>query len=355
MSWKKGLFAFMLMLVLTALAACSSDGEDTASTSTGKDGEEGTVETSVVKVGLLNSLSNSSIYLGDKEGIFEKHGIEIEYVPFQAAQPIAVAAQTGDIHVGSGALTAGFFNLLAQDANIKLVADSGREAEGHRLTALVASNAAYEAGLTSLEDLKGKKFGITSTGSSQHIAIGQMLETIGLTIDDIELVTLGGISNIAAALESNQIDAGLLLSTAGTPLIDSGKVQLISWVGDVVEMQTTGVYFGKAMLNDEELATRFLAAYLESVQYYHETVLGNADQESELFKQSVATLAEATGIAPELIAANPTYVDPNGEVWEENMQTWVNWFGDNGLLTGEVNVDNIIAKDLHEKALTSIE
>ena len=352
MNWKKGLFAFMLMLVLAALAACSSDDVETASSATVKDEEE--VATTVVKVGLLNSLSNSSIYLGDKEGIFEKHGIEIEYVPFQAAQPIAVAAQTGDIHVGSGALTAGFFNLLAQDANIKLVADSGREAEGHRLTALVASNAAYEAGLTSLEDLKGKKFGITSTGSSQHIAIGQMLETIGLTIDDIELVTLGGISNIAAALESNQIDAGLLLSTAGTPLIDSGKVQLISWVGDVVEMQTTGVYFGKAMLNDEELATRFLAAYLESVKYYHETILGNADQESESYKQSVATLAEATGIAPELIAANPTYVDPNGEVWKENMQTWVNWFGDNGLLTGEINVDNIIATDLYEKALTSI-
>lgn len=99
---------------------------------------------------------------------------------------------------------------------------------------------------------------------------------------------------------------------------------MISWGGDVVEMQTTGVYYSKARLNDEDLATRILAAYLESVQYYHETVLGNADQESESFKKSVATLAEATGKSPELIAA----VDPNGEV----------------------NVDNIIATHLYEKA-----
>jgi len=347
---KKTIWSLALVLLLAiGLVACSSD-----SSSESKDKEE-TVKTEVVKIGMLKSLSNSSIYIGDEQGIFEKHGIEIEYVPFQAAQPIAVAAQTGDIDVGSTALTAGFFNLLAKSSDIRLVADSGKEWPDYKLTALVVSNQAYEAGVTSIKDLKGKKIGITQTGSSHHFTAGQLLESEGLTIDDVELVPLGGISNIAAALESNQVDAGLLLSSVGTPLLDQGKAKLITWVGDVVEMQTTSVFYSAQMMKNEDLAERFLKAYIESVRYYHDNVLNATDKNSEAFKGAVAVLSEQTGISEQLVADHLPYVDRDATVWKENVDTWIKWFDQNGLLTDELDVNNVIAEDLHAKIVKELE
>lgn len=347
---KKSLIAVLMMALFTlVLAACSSDDKETSADAPNKEGKLDTV-----KIGLLKSLSNSSIYLGDEQGIFKKHGIDIEYIPFQSAQPIAVAAQTGDIDVGSTALTAGFFNLLAKDSGIRLVADSGRENPDHGLTALVVSNEAYKNGITKIEDLKGKKLGISQTGSSQHFAAGQLLEAANLIIDDVELVPLGGVSNIAAALESNQVDAGLLLSTVGTPLLEQDKVKLVTWVGDVVEMQTTSVFYSKKMMENEDLAERFLTAYIEAVHYYYDHVLNATDTESEAFKSAISVLSSQTGISEELVAGNLTYLDRDATVWKENMAIWIQWFGDNGLLTGDVDIDNIIAEDLHEKALSKI-
>ncbi|MBD3108039.1 ABC transporter substrate-binding protein [Bacillus sp. AGMB 02131] len=348
---KKLLSGLMFILIVAlGLAACSS--ESSRETKSDSKTEE-KVET--VKVGMLKSLSNSSIYIGDEKGIFEKYGIDIEYVPFQAAQPIAVAAQTGDIDVGSTALTAGFFNLLGKNSEVRLVADSGREKENYKLTALVVSNDAFKSGVKSIKDLKGKKIGITQTGSSHHFMAGQLLESAGLTIDDVELVPLGGISNVAAALESNQVDAGLLLSTVGTPLLEKGSAHLITWIGDVVEMQTTSIFYSAQMIENKDVAERFLKAYVESVRYYHDNVLNAADKNSEEFKSAVTVLSEQTGISEQLVADNLPYVDRDATVWKENIGTWINWFDDNGLLTDELDVNNVIAEELHAKVLKELE
>ncbi|WP_052343816.1 ABC transporter substrate-binding protein [Bacillus massiliigorillae] len=351
---KKSVWLTLLILVLSlSLVACSSKNsgdEDKA----GEKKEAKTNEVAKVKIGMLKSLSNSSVYIGNEQGIFKKHGIELEFVPFQAAQPIAVAAQTGDIDVGSTALTAGFFNLLAKNSDIRVIADSGKEWPGHKLTALVVSNGAFEKGVKSVKDLKGKKIGITQTGSSHHFMAGQLLEQEGLSIKDVELVPLGGIGNIAAALESNQVDAGLLLSSVATPLIEQKKGQLITWIGDKVKMQTTSIFYSGKMMKDQDVAERFLAAYIESVRYYYDNVLMAKDKNSEEFKKAVAVLSKETGISEELVADNLPYVDRDAKVWEENVGTWIKWFKDNGLVNGDIATKDVIANDLYDKVLKEV-
>ena len=53
--------------------------------------------------------------------------------------------------------------------------------------------------------------------------LGRMLEQKGMSLDDVELVLLGKVSAVMAALESNQIDGAILnepnitkMQTAGT-------------------------------------------------------------------------------------------------------------------------------------------
>lgn len=68
----------------------------------------------------------------------------------------------------------------------------------------------YNAGVKSLKDLKGKRIGITQKGSTFHYMLGRMLETQGMSLNDVEIVPLSKLSAVMAALESKQIDGCIL-------------------------------------------------------------------------------------------------------------------------------------------------
>lgn len=65
--------------------------------------------------------------------------------------------------------------------------------------------------ITSLEDLKGKKVGYTR-GTVYHTFLIRVLESVGLTVDDVELINLSA-DNMVSALVSGDIDAASLTAS----------------------------------------------------------------------------------------------------------------------------------------------
>ena len=101
----------------------------------------------------------------------------------------------------------------------------------------------------------------------------------------MEVTPLGSLGNIAAALESGQIDASTLPSTLVETLVANGQVEVIAPVGDLVEMQAAGVYFSGQLMENKDVAVRFLAGYIESTRYYHNNVLHAKDTNTEEYNQ----------------------------------------------------------------------
>src|SRR3954451_14801011 len=64
-----------------------------------------------LRLGLLHTLSPAPFYIAQERGYFRDQGIDLAFRFFDAAQPIAAAAVSGDIDVEVTALTGGFFNL----------------------------------------------------------------------------------------------------------------------------------------------------------------------------------------------------------------------------------------------------
>src|SRR5215467_6268203 len=64
-----------------------------------------------LRLGMLHTLSPAPFYIAQERGYFRDEGIDLTFRFFEAAQPIAAAAVSGDIDVGVTALTGGFFNL----------------------------------------------------------------------------------------------------------------------------------------------------------------------------------------------------------------------------------------------------
>src|SRR5216683_699578 len=168
------------------------------------------------KIGVLRLSSSAPVFIAQDKGYFREAGLEIELKFFDAAQPIAVATTSGDIDFGITAFTAGLYN-LAGKGTLKVIGGMSREKAGYPLIGYFASNNAYAAGLKTPKDLAGKRIAVTQTGSSFHYSLGLLADKYGFKLSDVKVLPLQSLSNAAAALKGETVDAALLpASTART-------------------------------------------------------------------------------------------------------------------------------------------
>src|ERR1700747_2493084 len=123
------------------------------------------------KIGVLRLSSSAPVFIAQDKGYFREAGLDVELKFFDAAQPIAVAAVSGDIDFGVTSLTAGLYN-LAGKGTLKVIGGMSHEKAGFPLIGYFASNSAWAAGLKTPKDLAGKRIAVTQVGSSFHYSLG---------------------------------------------------------------------------------------------------------------------------------------------------------------------------------------
>lgn len=92
-----------------------------------------------------------------------------------------------------------------------------------------------DAGITTFEDLKGKRVNIGNPGSGQRATMEVLMEEMGWTMDDFALATELKAAEQSAALCDNQIDA--MVYTVGHP---SGSIQEATTACDSVIVEVSG-------------------------------------------------------------------------------------------------------------------
>jgi NitT/TauT family transport system substrate-binding protein len=226
-----------------------------------------------ITLGLLHTLSPAPFYLAQKRGYFTAAGVDVTFRFFEAAQPIAAAAVSGDIDVGVTALTGGFFSLAGKGA-LKVIGGALHEQPGFHLTAVLASRKAYQAGLTSLDKLGGHSFGITQFGSSFHYMLGRLAQAEHFDLKSMTLRPLQDISNMLAATRTGQVDATMAIASMALPAAASGDVVIIGWVGDVVPYQITALFTTEHMIASNAGALHgFCRGYQHGVADYRAAFL----------------------------------------------------------------------------------
>ncbi len=85
--------------------------------------------------------------------------------------------------------------------------------------------------ITTLQDLKGKKVGITGPAATSDQALRYELLKAGMSVDDVEYIALGGVPAIMAALEQGHVDAATVFSPIVDQAMEDGKIQIVAdWV-----------------------------------------------------------------------------------------------------------------------------
>ncbi len=296
-----------------------------------------------VRLGLLKTLSPAPFYIAREQGLFAKHGIDVEFRFFQAAQPISAAAVAGDIDVGVTALTGGFFSLAGKGA-LKVIGGALHEQPGMELTAILVSKQAFAAGVTSIEKLAGRSFAITQYGSSFHYMIGQLAARKGFDLKSVTLRPVQEIGNMLAAVRTGQVDATMAIASQAKPAAATGDVHIIGWVGDTVPYQITALFTTRTMIASRAPALRgFCAGYREGVAGYRAAFLANPPAGTDAAIEAI-TKYVFTGDpqAPQKIRAGIGWYDEGGALDVADVKSQLAWFQAQDMVKGPIDAAEII-------------
>jgi NitT/TauT family transport system substrate-binding protein len=303
-----------------------------------------------LRLGLLHTLSPAPFYIAQERGYFRDEGIDLTFRFFEAAQPIAAAAVAGDIDVGVTALTGGFFN-LAEKGTLKVIGGGLHEQRGYQGSAVLVSNQAYDAGLTSLAKLASHSFAITQYGSSFHYMLGRIAEAEHFDAATVTLRPVQQIANMVAAVGSGQVDATIAIASMAKPLAASGQAHIVGWAGDVVPYQITAVFTTAPMIAQHaDVLRRFARAYQKGVADYRDAFLrldAQGKPIADATTDAVIPLIEKyvfTGDpkARDKIIAGVGYYDAGGALDVGDVIAQLDWFRAQGLVKGNADPRSLV-------------
>jgi NitT/TauT family transport system substrate-binding protein len=224
-----------------------------------------------------------------------------------------------------------------------------REKAGYPLIGYFASNNAYAAGLKTPRDLAGKRIAVTQVGSSFHYSLGLLADKYGFKLSDVKVLPMQSLSNAAAALKGETVDAALLPASTARKLIDDGGAKLLGWVGDETPWQLGAVFASPKTLTNKPLVTKLLAALERADREYHDEILAAvADGKAPINEQTkplLEIIAKYTNLPLEQVVGNCAYIDPDGKLDVKNVANQIEWLQAQGFVDKGFDVDAILARD----------
>ena len=235
-----------------------------------------------ITVGALRFTSHAANFVAFEKGYFKEAGLDVEFKFFQAAQPMALAIASGDVDFGLTAISGSLISLADKGA-VKIIGGALQEESGVDGQLILASKAAFDAGLKTPADLRGKSFGVTTAGSSFHYMAHKIADQEGFNRKDLKIRPLQKVGAVIGALKSGQIDAWAIVPHIAKNLAKSPQVEIIGKVSDYVpDYQVTTVFTSTKTIDDDpELVKTFLNAYSK----------GAADFNAALVDKSVGDAA----------------------------------------------------------------
>lgn len=199
-------------------------------------------------------------------GFFEEFGANVTLTPKgDTAETIQMLA-TGMIEAGGATWGAGLFNSINAGASVAIVGTLARMPDTvPSPSPFMISQKAWDEGIRTVADLKGKRVGIPGPGGFGMYSVAKALEKGGLTIDDVEAVFLPPPAT-AAAFANGAIDAGWSIE----PFAHQLEVQKLG--KPLVEDHTFGTELGFIAFNKEfvekheDAVVAFMAGFLKAAR-----------------------------------------------------------------------------------------
>ena len=216
-----------------------------------------------LRVGMLRVDDSFPFYVAQKEGLFEKHQVNVELKEFSNARDQSTALQGGELDV---LMTDPVVTALSikGGTDIRIVAMAlGAVPEEGRFMVISAP----ESGITAPEQLEGKKIAI-STNTMMDYLVEQYENTLGLDKAAITTVNMPDLMLRATTLlEGKDIDAAILPDPLASYAVMGGANVVIDDTQlDVNLSQSVIAITEEAITGNEEQVAALMDAYNEAIE-----------------------------------------------------------------------------------------
>jgi NitT/TauT family transport system substrate-binding protein len=181
-------------------------------------------------IGTVPGIAAAGTYIADAKGYFKDAGLDVEIGSLASAADAMASLSTNEFQIVEGGYSAGYWNALAKDFPIITAFERGSRPTNHQI---VVPEAMRDK-IKTLKDLKGHSVAVNAPGSLTIYELGKMLETVGLTIKDVDIKYMP-FPQMAVAFKNNAIDAAENIPPFVNVAINQGLMFGIAAIDDTLK------------------------------------------------------------------------------------------------------------------------
>ena len=217
-------------------------------------------EAKKVKIGYPAIAYNQiHIWVAKEAGLFKHYGLDAELVFFRGGQLATQALVAGDPPI----------------VNIGTVVQA--DLQGYDLVLIGSTENAYaysviaRPNMGKVEQLKGKKLGVSGFGSASHNAALILLRRLNLEPNkDVAVLAAGGAVERLAAIQAGRIDATILTPSEVPRARKEGLTEIFDMMDLGLEVQGNGFATTRSFIKSQrDIAKSALKGYVEAIYFIH--------------------------------------------------------------------------------------
>jgi NitT/TauT family transport system substrate-binding protein len=291
-----------------------------------------------LRVGLARSTSNAAELMAIERGYFKEYGIKLEIEDLDSsANAIALLAQNR-FQIVAGGISAGYFNALEKELPITIVTDRVSTPIGHNLML----RPDLKDQVKDIRQLKGKVLASNGPGSVSTYEMGKILETVGLTINDVELKILP-FTQMGVAFTNKAIDGAIVIPPFVWQFEEQKLAVPFADVDKIVEPRPMTI--AVIMVNSDwakknrDVARNYVTAWLRGARDYCQAYHGGSTRDAVVN----VLVSSGTERRPELLHKYPWPArSPDGRVNVASMLDIQSWYAKNKLSHAQFPAERLV-------------
>lgn len=309
MKFKKIIAIGAALMVMGSMVACGTKKEES------KDATK-------LRFGVMGSIDAVPLVIAQEKGFFKEEGIDLDLQIFKAAKDRDAALQANELD-----------GVLCDDVAISIYQNSGIDMKITGATnGYFTMVSGKDSGVKSIEDLKGKKIGISERTMMDYLA-DYIVTSKGMSAKDIEKVAIPAMPARLEALRNKQIDAAILPAPFNDTAVKDGGTEIVKLYNKDIMISATA-FLQDVISKNPDAIKGFYKAYDKAIDY-----INNND-----IKEYEDTIIKTVGYSEDM-RGNISLPDikRNYLPKEENVQRVFDWSKENGIITKDLNAKDIIS------------
>jgi NitT/TauT family transport system substrate-binding protein len=246
---------------MTRIAAPLACGLIAAAALTGSALAQDTLKLAVGQRGLWDTSISD---VGQRAGIFKRHGLTLELLYTQGAGETQQAVISGSVEIGVGVGIMGVLSAYSKNAPVRII---GAEITG---AGDLFWYVKADSPIKTIQDFNGKTIAYSTNGSSTHGVVTAYIKQYGLTA--AKATPTGGPPATMTAVMSGQVDVGWSAPPVGLDQLDKNEIRQIAtgndtlFKGQTVRLLITNT---QTLQGRKDAIDRYMKAYRETIDWMY--------------------------------------------------------------------------------------